>query len=377
MSIDRISVLYATYRDRPDAERTAVAAALREVTRREGVLLETCHRAELIAVDVRSTSATAHRVVSGRDAVRRVFEVVAGFDSAVVAEEQLLGQVRQAYNDALASGRSGPILNELLRRAIRFGRRVRSHARPGSDRSLAERGVGWLLEHIPADARVLVAGTGEMGHAAAARLAAAGHPVAVISRSADRATRLIERLPPGGHHRVTGDMSAALTDVAAVVLAVRSRQPLLGTDTLDGHRPWTLDLSSPPAVDAAAGPRLGERLLDLDGLGKLVATQPVLAPRVEDRLRRELGTEVERFVGWLHARRTSNAVAILHAEAGAVRDQHLEELRRRSDLAPEQLALFERVTASMFGDLLHRPSAALRRGDADAAVVRRLFGIEG
>lgn len=375
-ALDRIEVRFATFRDRPGNERTELAAHLRAIDAGERVVIDTCHRVELVSVDADDDDPPAQ--LRGAAAVRRVFDVVAGFDSAVVAEEQLLGQVRGAYEEALAAGRSGPILNELMRRALRFGRHVRSHARPGTDRSLADPAVTWIRERVPAGSRVAVAGTGEMGRLVAGRLAAAGHPVTVVSGSAERGGRLLETLADGDHHLAAGPIRPSLlSSVAALAIAVRARHPMLTASGVpDSHRPWVLDLSAPPAVDGEAADLLADRLLDLDRLGVLHGSAPVLAPEVEARLRRRLDDEVERFVAWLEARRGADALALLHREASAVRRRHLDRLRRRAALDETQLAAVEAASAAMLGELLHGPSVELRHGGADAATVRRLFRIE-
>jgi glutamyl-tRNA reductase len=327
----------------------------------------------MVSVEADARPAAAPEL-SGRDAVRRVFEVVAGFDSAVIAEEQLLGQVRGAYEAALAAGTTGPTLNELFRQALRFGRRVRTHARPGTDRSLADPGLAWVRERLAPGSRVVVAGTGEMGRLAASGLARAGHAVTIVSTSAERGGRLLEQLPGDGHHLVVGPVPAALlAEAGAVVLAVRSRAPILDRSSLGGARPWVLDLSSPSAVAPEAATVLGDRLITVDHLGELASSAPVLAPGTERRLRIELDQEVDAFATWLGARRGADALAALHGEAESVRRRHLARLRRRGGLDPEQLDAVEAAAAAMLGELLHGPSIELRRGGADAETVRRLF----
>lgn len=375
IDLDRIRVRFATFRDRPGNDRAQLSAQLRDLPADEHVLIDTCHRVELVSVETGSGAEAPQ--VAGRDAVRRVFEVVAGFDSAVVAEEQLIGQVRGAYEAALGAGSTGPILNELFRRALRFGRRVRTHARPGTDRSLADPGLAWLLEHLPAGGSVAVAGTGEMGRMIATRLAESGMAVTIVSTSADRGGRLLEQLSGERHRLIIGTIPPALIErVEAVVLAVRVRTPALDDAVLGANRPWVLDLSSPPAVTAPAATLLGDHFLPLDRLGELAGTNPVLSAATERRLRGELDREVDSFVGWLDARRGADALAILHGEANAVRQRHLERLRDRAGLDQGQLAAVEAASSAMLGELLHGPSVELRRGGADAATVRRLFGLD-
>jgi glutamyl-tRNA reductase len=374
--LGHIRVRFATFRDRTIEQRSADAALLCALPATERVLLDTCHRVELVSVD---DAPPTSRMVAGREAVHRVFEVVAGFDSAVTAEEQLLGQVRAAYETALAEGSTGPILNELFRRALRFGRRVRTHARPGTDRSLADRGAGWLLERLGAGpAHAVVAGTGEMGRVAARHLAEAGHRITIVSRSEDRGGQLLGQLPGTQHRLVVGSIDPAmLASSRGVVLAVRSREPMVTAAHVQaGTPPWMLDLSTPAAVAADAAHILGHRLLALDRLGEIAGAVPVLAPEVVRRLRTEMDAEVEHFVESLIARRSGDALAILHSEADAVRRRHLDQLRRHAQLGPEQQAAVEAASAAMLGELLHGPSIALRRGGADADTVRRLFRLD-
>ena len=367
---------FATFRERSLAERSADAKRLGTMPARERVLMDTCHRVELVSVDEEPAEGP---LLAGREAVFRVFQVVAGFDSAVVAEEQLLGQVRTAYEAALDQGSTGPILNELFRRALRFGRRVRTHATPGTDRSLADRGVAWIADCLTGTpSRVLVAGTGEMGRRAAIRLAGAGHRVTVVSRSAERGGRVSAALGTS-HGLIIGALTpAAVARNAAIVLAVRAREPILAEDHLRGDSvPWVLDLSTPAAVSSDAAQLLGARLLGLDRLAEVAGSAPVLGPEVERRLRHEMDAEVDRFIAWLETRRSSDALAILHGEAEAVRSRHLERLRRQGALEPRQLAAVEAASTAMVGELLHGPSIALRRGGADADTVRRLFRLDG
>lgn len=371
-----IRVRFATFRDRTIEQRSADAALLRALPATERVLIDTCHRVELVSVD---DEPPVGRIVAGRDAVHRVFEVVAGFDSAVTAEEQLLGQARAAYETALAEGSTGPILNELFQRALRFGRRVRSHARPGADRSLADRGAGWLLERLGADpVPVLVAGSGQMGRLTALHLAGAGHRLTVVSRSAERGEGVLEHLPGTGHRLVVGGIDPdMLAGSRAVVLAVRSREPMVtAPHVIDGTPPWFLDLSTPAAVAPDAAQIIGDRLLGLDRLAEIGGAVPVLAPRIERRLRAEIDSEVQQFVESLVARRSGDALAILHSEADAVRRRHLDRLRRHARLAPDQLAAVEAASTAMLGELLHGPTVQLRRGGADADTVRRLFQLD-
>jgi len=113
---------------------------------REAVVLSTCHRTEIYTeltdmvaakehamswlADQRGISRRAfgqhvyHRF--DRDAVEHLFRVAAGLDSMVLGEDQVLGQVREAFKIANRSGTVRTRLDTTFRRAIRVGKRART-----------------------------------------------------------------------------------------------------------------------------------------------------------------------------------------------------------------------------------------------------------
>jgi glutamyl-tRNA reductase len=380
--LERLIVLAATYRDLPTEGRERIAQQIGRLQSgfSERLLLHTCHRVELIAVaEALPELPPGLRSWTGPAAAERVFTVGAGFDSAIVAEEQMLGQLRDAYETALARGETGPILNELLRRAIRFGKRVRAAAQPGADRSLADRAAAWALDRLPRTAgrTALVAGTGEMGRLLATRLAGSGMVCSIASTSADRARRIVDGLPRAGRPHSAQLLPGALDDAggsAVVAIALRTAGARLearavGTETL------VIDLSSPGAVTPEAAALLGDRLLDLDRLAGLAATRSPLSRASEHRLRGELISETDRFVAWLASRSQADAITRLRSHAREISDRHIERLRRRGRLTDEQLADVEAMTGALLAELLHAPTQDLRLGQEEPDRILAAFGV--
>src|ERR1044072_3163323 len=106
-------------------------------------------------------------------AVERLFALASGLDSAVIGEQQVLGQVRRAYATAEANHTVGRTLHELSQRALAVGKRV--HSETGIDSAgasvvsvaldMAEAKLGSL-----AGRSAVVIGAGSMGSLSAKHL---------------------------------------------------------------------------------------------------------------------------------------------------------------------------------------------------------------
>ena len=65
------------------------------------------------------------------EAARHLFRVASGLDSMVLGEDQVLGQVRAAFQTAQAAGTIDRSLGRLLRMALEVGKRVRTETSIG------------------------------------------------------------------------------------------------------------------------------------------------------------------------------------------------------------------------------------------------------
>lgn len=66
------------------------------------------------------------RFYSDKKAIRHLFQVAAGLDSMVMGEDQILGQVKRAHDQARASGTCGVYLNTLFRFAVTASKKVKT-----------------------------------------------------------------------------------------------------------------------------------------------------------------------------------------------------------------------------------------------------------
>lgn len=166
------------------------AAALAEKLRalpgvREFTLLNTCNRVEIYGVAHHAGHVAALRAAvaeatgcalaelegvlhlhHNHDAIAHLFSVAAGLDSQVVGETEILGQVKSAYDAALARHWTGPVLNRVFQKTFQAAKHIRTHTAIGAGQvSIATVAVdlaGRIFGELGA-CRVLVVGAGDIG----------------------------------------------------------------------------------------------------------------------------------------------------------------------------------------------------------------------
>lgn len=349
-------VLAATAAERSSEARAAFAD---RAAGAGGVLLATCHRVELYGTgDVPELDAPIR--LSGEDAVRRLFRVSAGLESAVVGEDEILHQVRESLAAARVRSDVDPTVARLFERAIGTGRRARA-GRRAPKTGLAERAVDWLATQAAIEeAEILVVGTGVMGRALSRAAVSAGATVRTAGRDRARADLDLE--------------AAALAAPSMSAVAVALSGPWRALEDVSAPLPPTVDLSSPPSVPARHRAVLGERWRDID---QLFEQSPVEADWLANA-ERLVAEGVAEFADWLGGHEAVELIRALRDRSEDRRRSRVERLLRRlPDLPDEQRLAVEQLSRQLVKDLLHEPLVVLR-ADADGsggAAARRLFGL--
>jgi glutamyl-tRNA reductase len=179
---------------------------------REVVRISTCNRTEIYAVTERFHGAYADirdflcevgdisadelhpHLYSHHDdaAVRHLFEVASGLDSAVVGESEILGQVRQAWEIAQVEGGTRATMNLLFRHALVVGKRVRTETGIGrGTTSVSQAAVEMAVDHLDGlDGRHVASSVPAMGEGTRCLTAAGGQVLSSTAQRGDAATRV-------------------------------------------------------------------------------------------------------------------------------------------------------------------------------------------
>jgi glutamyl-tRNA reductase len=371
--------IVAHARDVPAADRGDLAERLRATRPQGSVLIETCHRVELY-VSADEAPNLAHdlpagaELLVGQTAVEHAVSLAVGLRSAIVAEDQVLHQIREGVDAARERGDVPVEVNRLFDMALRAGRRGRSWF-PARRPSLPDLALDLVAEQL-AGRRVLVVGAGEMGRLAAIAAIARGAEVSIASRTPERAAVL------AGHVHVTTAPQDPGPDAAlqldGIIAAMRGPWLISGEtrDAIAGSRTWIVDLSAPPAVPLELRRTPLRRFVSIDDL----ARQPETSP--EDGLVARLTALAERtvrdYLKWHNAESTRAIARGIAERAEELRSAELDELwRRLPSLPPHDRREIEQMTRHFAEQLLREPMEQLGR-DPDGRherAARELFGL--
>ncbi len=380
---------------------------------REAVAISTCNRAEIYivaddAVEAESIGlgilarqggirpmelTSALYSLHGDDVIRHLFSVAAGLDSMIVGEAEVQGQVKRAYELALAQGTTGPLSNRLFRDALAAGKRARSETGIARSRvsvssvavELAKANLGEL-----ATRRVLVVGAGEQGELTARALNEQGvETVFVANRHYDRAIGLAQRF--GGEAIRLEDLPAQLVEADIVVTCTSSPHQIVGREDMelvleqrDGRPLVIIDIAVPRDVDGAVRELDGVTLFDMDDLQREVARNLRGREAEAARARVLIDQDVATFERWLAGLDLVPTIAALRARGDEIVETVLRENESRwESLSEADRERLEKLAKSLMSRMLHEPTLRLKAsaGDDDAYVyvnaLRELFGLEG
>lgn len=372
----------------------------------ESLVLSTCNRMEFYTVanafhsgldhvvdtiaqfsGLETTQLEPHLYVHYADsAAEHMLKVASGLDSMVIGEQQIIGQLRSAYQSANETGTVGRTLHDLTQRALRTGKRVHSEtAIDSAGASMVSFAVDQALRYIePARAlsavvddapssqplaghRALIIGAGAMASLASTHLGRLGiDHVTVANRTLSRAENLVN------HAREAGvDASAVPLDGVADCLSavdivvsatgavgnvvterdVRAAMGAAGTKVL-------IDLSMPADIERSVADIDGVKLLNIEELTTMAGDQV----QDEDPAREIVADELQTFLEQQRAQSVVPTVKALRQKAGEVMAEELMTLERLTpDMSEADREAVVKSMKRVVDKLLHTPTVQAKK----------------
>ena len=368
---------------------------------REGLILSTCNRVELLTLQegpelaegsadllrflheyfaVEAASLRPHLYeFREREAVRHLFRVASSLDSMVVGEPQILGQVKESYSVAREVGAVAGHLEPLLQRAFTVAKKVRSETLIGSSSvSIASVAVDLARKIFGSlkNKTVLLVGAGKMSELAARHLIQQGAAsILVANRTLARAELIADELRTP---KITtgvvpfeqlyaeayrADIVITSTGAPQHVFARQHGQQLM--QRRRGRPIFFIDIAVPRDVDPKVNEVEGCFVYDIDDLQQVAAAH--MADRSREAAAAELivTSEVDRYQQRVQSLDAVPAIRALQAHAEEMRQAELIRMAGRlGTLTPEQQVAIDALTQGLTNKFLHGPLKAIREAAA-------------
>jgi len=369
----------------------------------EAFVVSTCNRVEVFVhaesedaargfFTSRSQQAGDHVYVRrGVEAIRHLFRVSASLDSMVVGEQQILGQVKEAYGLASSAQTAGSYISRLCNRAFATAKRIRTETEIGRGATSMSQVAVELVEKIFGDLKgraILLVGAGKMGALSAKALAVLGADrILVTNRSPDRGMALAAQV--AGIFRTWEELPRLLVESDVVIVSTGAPSYVVTKDlvgqAMRSRRSRSLcliDLAVPRNVDPACA-EMGEVFAyDVDDMERVVvSTQEA---RKGEALRAEAIVEAE-VMAFARERETRAALPVLsqlrrHAEAIARAEAERTLAHLGGKLDDKGKRSVEAMAQAIVNKLLHGPTSRLKEAAASGdgtlpGAAADLFGI--
>lgn len=353
---------------------------------KESLVLSTCNRLEIMAVcreleagraavfesmaQVSGLAADDIRpyahLYTGLGAARHLFRVAASLDSLVLGESQILGQVKDAFRQALGHRRAGAIITKMMHRAFRTAKRVRSETNlAGGTVSVAGAAVALAKTLRDGDlgkSRALVLGAGSMASLAAAHLKKrAPADLVIMNRTMAKAEILAAK--HGLKARPWEELDQAIMETDLIIAATAAQKPVLTSSRLESimairgsRRPLIIIDIGVPRNAAHDLKFLGNMVLrNIDDLNEVVWENQAARTEAAERAEEIIEEETAKFGQWLKSLASQPTVAALTLKAERIRRLELEKTLNQNNFNPKQRAALEAMTGALVRRLLHDP----------------------
>lgn len=346
--------------------RLEVLGVSRDLVRGRQVVLETL--SDISSLPIEQICPYLH-VYEDLEAARHLFRVASSLDSLVLGEPQILGQVKEAFHQALTRRQAGFFVSRLMHRCFRTAKRIRSETSlAGGTVSVAGAAVALARNLEGGDLSgksVLILGAGPMAALALANLKKRSPAqLTVMNRTYAKAESLANE--QGVASRPWEELAPALLEAEIVIAATGAQSPILTYENLEkimavrGRNLTIIDIGVPR--NASHGVKYLDKvtLRNIDDLNEVVWESRAARKAAAKKAEKIIEEEVAKVEEWLKTLTNQSTVTALTHKAEHIRRLELNRTLNQHNFSPEQAAAIETMTAAMVRRLLHDPLAFIK-----------------
>lgn len=315
---------------------------------------------------------------SGQEAVDHLFALTCGLKSSIMAEDQILTQVKDALTLARENDATDNVLETLFRMAVTAAKRVKTEVVFSHGNETAATQAISLLEKdgfFVAGKRCMVIGNGEMGKIAALTLKERGTDVLVTVRQYHSG---MVQIPAGCRRIDYGERLDYLPDCELVISATASPNCTLTRAAMESltllKRLILIDLAVPRDIEPAVGELPGIKLYDIDDF-KISR----LSDRMEEELARAesiLQEYKKEFLDWYDGRDLIPRIQSVKADAVNDLNLRIKKVMEKTSMEAEDREKLQAAVLSAAGKVMQKLLFGLRDTMEEEAFEQCVRGLE-
>jgi len=415
----KLVVFGVTHRNAPISLREKVAFSKSKVAHayelmaqepfiKESIIISTCNRSEIFAIveEVERGAGwftqfyedlfrlapetlkgyTLYK--TGSEAVTYLYEICCGMDSLVLGEDQILGQVKDAYYEGMEAGASGKALNRLFLEAISTAKEIKGTTGI-SNNSLSisaiavkqiERNLGNL-----AGKKVLVIGLGTMSRIAIENLLEKGVDTVFVSNRSQGAIEALKAKHPEIQYFAFEERYDLLDQVEIVISATGSPHCVLKEQPFrayyHGNQPLCIvDIALPRDVESSIGLVEGVSLFHIDELREIAAENMAFRENCIEAVKESIQAGVKEYCNWYRCLPVYSRIEAIKEYSEQLTDEELERLFKQLSHIPDRdKKHITLVVKSLIKKIWRKPILQMKhagisgRGNEVSAMIDELF----
>lgn len=347
----------------------------------EVVILSTCNRSEIFALSSESKFSNDFFVKffenyfsiddlspfifvkKDLDAINHLFSLTCGLDSLIVGEDQILGQVSDAYETSLSLGFCKKILSEALKRSINLSKKIKSDSNishiplslPYISVKKAQE-IGNLLNK-----NALVVGIGDIGKLCIENLMETGANIYISNWNMDKSIKMQKEY--GNINIISYEkIQENLGDMDFIFSATASPHLVLKKDYFKNIKNEIniFDLALPRDCDPEISNFSNIRLFDVDSIKDISRKNLDKRRKILQSYRANIDEKSEGFYKWMKEVKIDYILKDLNDRCDDLADKTMDYIFRKTDLTASQKKKVDKAVRNALKKIARDPVLTIK-----------------
>ena len=312
------------------------------------------------------------------EATEHLMRVACGLDSLVLGEPQILGQVKQAFQQSESyyqesQQRFSTEFSRLFQKVFSTAKKVRSETQIGKS-AVSVAYAACLLAREKFDClkslNILLVGAGETIELIARHLLRHGvGSLTIANRTQSRAEELIEKLDHTEtiHFKTLAELPQALAKADIVITSTGSSEPLISKDMVKSAQlerfnkaQLIIDIAVPRDVEAGVTDVEGVEYFNVDNLHNLIQHNLHQREKASQQAEVIINKANNEFFEWLKVRQFTNLIQTYRKEAEQTRLELLGKAKLALEQGENAEQILQELSYKLTNKLIHNPTQAMQ-----------------